>query len=426
MAQTSAAGQAPIPPAKKDDTEDVAWALSTAEAMYARGDRFDALKWLRRAAESASEAQDDDRALELAKAAADLATLVGPTPSMAPPPPPPPPPLASQAPPAAAAVAAPAPSPPPPPPPPLQVAAAVIPPAPTTQPMLPRASQPPPPVASAAGSSPSPVRPQAARPAGAPLAARGAVPAAASTPKPLTRMTPGVSPTSPRRAARRSRPEIDFSRRPEESTQTMQDMALPLQQPRRRGRASRPASEELTPLAPEVAPYSAPTPQAPPSSRMPMPAGARNEEEEMDAWPTQTRLPAEDADDLHDMPDEKTRIGVPAYEASARMASEAQSTPALGEDTPLRAAQAIRVIVWRTAEGVRVAPHGTHVNAITVDAMLVAFDPATESRGLAVGQVSQAGDGLLRGALFAFVARANEVTHAVEQHVGQGCLAHRG
>ncbi len=90
MAQSSAAGQAPIPPAKKDDTEDVAWALSTAEAMYARGDRGDALKWLRRAAESASEAQADDRALELAKAAADLATVVGPTPSAPPPPPPPP------------------------------------------------------------------------------------------------------------------------------------------------------------------------------------------------------------------------------------------------------------------------------------------------------------------------------------------------
>ena len=49
MAQTSA-GTGPIPPAKKDDSEDVAWALSTAEAMFARGDRGDALKWLRRAA----------------------------------------------------------------------------------------------------------------------------------------------------------------------------------------------------------------------------------------------------------------------------------------------------------------------------------------------------------------------------------------
>src|ERR1700722_17831760 len=84
MAQTSA-GTGPIPPAKKDDTEDVAWALSTAEAMFARGDRGDALKWLRRAAEAASEAQADDRALELAKAAADLASTLSP--ATTPPPP---------------------------------------------------------------------------------------------------------------------------------------------------------------------------------------------------------------------------------------------------------------------------------------------------------------------------------------------------
>src|SRR5215469_8532735 len=94
MAQTGAAGHGPIPPASKGDTEDVAWALSTAEAMYARGDRRDALKWLRRAAEAASEAQADDRALELAKAAASLAIIVGPS---VPPPAPPslsrPPPL---------------------------------------------------------------------------------------------------------------------------------------------------------------------------------------------------------------------------------------------------------------------------------------------------------------------------------------------
>ncbi len=359
MAETSAAGQAPIPSAKKDDTEDVAWALSTAEAMYARGDRFDALKWLRRAAESASEAQADDRALELAKAAADLATIVGPTPSMVPPPPPP---RASQAPPAAAA---PAPSVPPPP---VAAAAPVIPPAPTTQPMLPRPSQPPPAPAASAG------RPQAARPAGAPLAARGPVPAAAPTPKPLTRAG-AVTPAAPRtaegrRAARRSRPEIDFSRKPEESTQTMQDMAVPLQQPRRRGR-SRPAAEELTPLSPPVAP-------APASRPLPVPASARTDD--IDAWPTQTKLPHDegDPDDTHDAPDEKTRIGVPAYEASAKMATEAQSTPSLDEEPPLRAAQAIRVVVWRTAEGVRVAPHGTQVNAITVDAVLVALDPGAD------------------------------------------------
>jgi hypothetical protein len=42
------------------------------------------------------------------------------------------------------------------------------------------------------------------------------------------------------------------------------------------------------------------------------------------------------------------------------------------------ATQAVRVIVWRDAEGVHVAPAGTIVSAITVDAMLVAMDPSAD------------------------------------------------
>jgi hypothetical protein len=71
----------PIPKVRDDDPEDVSWALSTAATQFARGDRAEALKWLRRAAEAASEAEHDSRALELAKAAADLTTApVSPTP----------------------------------------------------------------------------------------------------------------------------------------------------------------------------------------------------------------------------------------------------------------------------------------------------------------------------------------------------------
>src|SRR5580658_4027406 len=75
-ASSLARGRSAIPMAKKDDIEDVAWALQTAEATWSRGDRADALKWIRRAAEAASEAELDDRALELAKAAADVASLL--------------------------------------------------------------------------------------------------------------------------------------------------------------------------------------------------------------------------------------------------------------------------------------------------------------------------------------------------------------
>jgi hypothetical protein len=336
MAQTSAGGQAPIPPARKDDSEDVAWALSTAEAMYARGDRGDALKWLRRAAESASEAQADDRALELFKAAADLATLVGPSPSA------PPPPLVR---PSAA-----------PPPPVLTPPPVSIPTTPSQLPptVVPSPSRPPPPV----------------RAASAPLPSR-AIPAAPLTPRPATRPSGAVTPSAPRttegrRAARRSRPDIDIARPPDEATQTQQDMALPLAGPKRRGRASRPAIEELTPMVPPAAP----TPRGP----LPILTGSRTDD--IDAWPTQTHHPADDID--NEPPDEKTRIGVPAYEASAKMVTEVQSTPQLSSEPSLRPAQAIRVVVWRTADGVRVAPQGTHVAAITIEAVLVALDPAAD------------------------------------------------
>jgi hypothetical protein len=65
-----------VPEVRDDDAEEVADKLSIAAAMWARGDRADALSWLRRAAESASDAEQDMRALELAKAASELSTMV--------------------------------------------------------------------------------------------------------------------------------------------------------------------------------------------------------------------------------------------------------------------------------------------------------------------------------------------------------------
>ena len=78
-----------IPPAKDTDAEDVVWGLQTAEALWKRGERIDAIVWLRRAAQAAGEATDDDRALELARAAAELSDWMATLPpgaSQAPPP----------------------------------------------------------------------------------------------------------------------------------------------------------------------------------------------------------------------------------------------------------------------------------------------------------------------------------------------------
>ena len=74
-----------LPIAGANDSDDVRWALETASAMWARGDGREALRWLRRAAESAAEEGLDLRAVELAKSAADLRAQIDIAPSIPPP-----------------------------------------------------------------------------------------------------------------------------------------------------------------------------------------------------------------------------------------------------------------------------------------------------------------------------------------------------
>jgi hypothetical protein len=156
--------EAPIPPPRLDDDEDVHWALSTATALWGRGERVEALKWLRRAAEQASDVNADKRALELFKAAAEVANqnkaaaaaavpaeTPPPPPARPPPPPARPPPVPQAGPPRPGSVFPPPPAPRPPsvpaPPPAHAAPGPTIPGAP--RPPLPVRSAPPPPPGSA-------------------------------------------------------------------------------------------------------------------------------------------------------------------------------------------------------------------------------------------------------------------------------------
>jgi len=65
-----------LPEVEPRDPEAVAIAIETARALLRTGDRQDALRWLRRAAERAEEAGDDARAVKLARSAADLSTAL--------------------------------------------------------------------------------------------------------------------------------------------------------------------------------------------------------------------------------------------------------------------------------------------------------------------------------------------------------------
>lgn len=173
-----------IPPPRLDDDEDVHWALSTANALWTRGERSEALKWLRRAAEQASDVNADARALELFKAAADVAGKVGSSPPPAPTAPSP-------------SVAPPRPSAPPPPPrklPPSTAPRAAVP-----VPSAPPAPRRPPsiPAPAAASAPPAAPRPARSQPSATPPA-RGSAPASASA-------RPGDS-SGDRRSARPAAP----------------------------------------------------------------------------------------------------------------------------------------------------------------------------------------------------------------------------
>ena len=65
-----------LPEVEARDPEPVAVAIETARALFRSGERLDALRWLRRAAERAEESGDDLRAVNLARSAADLSTAL--------------------------------------------------------------------------------------------------------------------------------------------------------------------------------------------------------------------------------------------------------------------------------------------------------------------------------------------------------------
>ena len=69
-----------IPPALDTDVEDVVWALQTASSLWKKDERVDAIVWLRRAAQAAGEAEHDERALSLAREAAELSEWIAKNP----------------------------------------------------------------------------------------------------------------------------------------------------------------------------------------------------------------------------------------------------------------------------------------------------------------------------------------------------------
>jgi len=61
-----------IPGPQENDADDVSLALEVAQSQWTRGDRAEALKWLKKAVDAAFEADDDKRGMELSKVAAEV------------------------------------------------------------------------------------------------------------------------------------------------------------------------------------------------------------------------------------------------------------------------------------------------------------------------------------------------------------------
>jgi hypothetical protein len=65
-----------LPNIEPDDADMVVLALETAQTLWENADHRESLRWLRKAAEAASDAGADTRAVSLAKSAAEIATAI--------------------------------------------------------------------------------------------------------------------------------------------------------------------------------------------------------------------------------------------------------------------------------------------------------------------------------------------------------------
>jgi hypothetical protein len=73
-----------------------------------------------------------------------------------------------------------------------------------------------------------------------------------------------------------------------------------------------------------------------------------------------------------------SRSSPPATVAGTSLAGGNDAAKTGAHDPRIQTSQAVRVVVWRDGTGIHVAPAGTVVSAITVDAVLVALEPSTD------------------------------------------------
>lgn len=356
-----------VPEAKPGDPEDVSWALSTAEAMWARGEHAEGVKWIRKAAEAASDAEDDNRALELAKAASDLTATItrrslaspaevisstaAPSANAAP--------TSSDAPATSSSKAAASVRPAPPLPtkgrsaPPLPTKGKSAPPPAVTPsasipPVAPRTSQPPR-ASQAPRGAPRPLVVNAPTPLAPPVTAPAAP---ATTQQPATVQAVALAAAQSALAAAQSAESLKETRTDTKKSKRRSRENIDVDAAPSSRRRSRPDADPT--IIGNVKDLTADA-SAPPSTK-----------------PFDTTLNGPASRDG----DRMTALGAPPRIEHVK--NGGPSSSANQHDPEIRTSQAVRVVVWRDATGVHVAPAGTVVSAITVDAVLVALEPSAD------------------------------------------------
>lgn len=101
---------------------------------------------------------------------------------------------------------------------------------------------------------------------------------------------------------------------------------------------------------------------------------------EWDASPTQN-LSGDEMEHNIDVGDRATTafaFPAPPVPSPSKLPPPPRPPAATVHDPEIHTSQAVRVVVWRDANGVHIAPAGTVVSAITIDAVLVALEPSAD------------------------------------------------
>ena len=99
--------------------------------------------------------------------------------------------------------------------------------------------------------------------------------------------------------------------------------------------------------------------------------------EEWDASPTEN-LTGDEMEHMNVGDRKTTAFALPKARPPSVSPPPMRAPSATVHDPEIQTSQAVRVVVWRDGSGVHVAPAGTVVSSITIDAVLVVLEPSAD------------------------------------------------